>query len=390
MPWNSAWISKGKNPHFEKKPVNLKIRPNIAALIPYPPGKPIEELEREYGISGSIKLASNENPLGPSPKAVAAISACLKNLHRYPDGSCYYLATALAAKLGVKPGQLVFGNGSNEIIGLLTAAFVAPGDEVITSHPTFLVYQTMVQAQDGVNRVVPLKKMHHDLDAILAQVTEKTRLIFLDNPNNPTGTAFGRDAFASFLKQLPDHVIVALDEAYVDFVDADLRLDAREYLHAETPVVALRTFSKAYGLAGLRIGYGLMPSEIAGYLHRVRQPFNVNLPAQIGALAALSDDEHYQKTLDLTRKGFAWLREEIEKLGCTVFPTQTNFFLIDVHGDGKKLYENMLSKGVIVRPMNAYSYPTYIRITVGLPEENQRFVRTLTEALGELGYVAKN
>lgn len=369
--------------------MNLKIRPNIADLIPYPPGKPIEELEREYGVSGSIKLASNENPLGPSPKAVAAIGACLKNLHRYPDGSCYYLATALAAKLGVQPGQIVFGNGSNEIIGLLTAAFVAPGDEVITSHPTFLVYQTMVQAQDGVNRVVPLRKMHHDLDAILALVSEKTRIIFLDNPNNPTGTAFGREAFASFLRQLPDHVIVALDEAYVDFVDPALRLDARDYLQAATPVVALRTFSKAYGLAGLRIGYGLMPAEIAGYLHRVRQPFNVNLPAQVGALAALADDEHYRKTLNLTREGYAWLREEVEKLGCRVFPTQTNFFLIDVHGEGKKLYEQMLAKGVIVRPMNAYGYPTYIRITVGLPEENQRFVRALAEALGELGYAAK-
>lgn len=380
--------SKTKNLSY-KNIVNLKIRPNIADLVPYPPGKPIEELEREYGITGSIKLASNENPLGPSPKAVAAISHCLNQLHRYPDGSCYYLATALADKLGVNPAELVFGNGSNEIIGLLIMAFVAPGDEVITSHPTFLVYQKMVQAQGGVNRVVPLKEMRHDLVAILEQITEKTRIIFLDNPNNPTGTVFDREAFENFLRQVPEHVVVALDEAYVDFVDADLRLDARVYLQSQTPVVALRTFSKAYGLAGLRVGYGLMPREIAGYLHRVRQPFNVNFPAQVGAIAALTDEEHYLKTLARTKEGYGWLRQEVEKLGCTVFPTQTNFFLIDIHGDGKQVYEQLLRKGVIIRPMNAYGYPSYIRITVGLPPENQRFVSALAGTLEELGYAGK-
>ncbi|MEW6501008.1 MAG: histidinol-phosphate transaminase [Thermodesulfobacteriota bacterium] len=366
--------------------MKLKVADNIATLIPYPPGKPLEELEREYGITGSIKLASNENPLGPSPKAVAAIAAGLDKLHRYPDGSCYYLAQALAARLGVEPAALVFGNGSNEIIGLLIAAFLAPGQEVVTSHPTFLVYQKMVQAQGGINRVVPLREMRHDLDSILAAVTAKTRLIFLDNPNNPTGTVFTAARFEAFLDRVPEGVIVALDEAYVDFVAPDLRLDARKYLHHKTPVVALRTFSKAYGLAGLRVGYGLMHPEIADYLHRVRQPFNVNQLAQVAALAALADDDHYEKTMRLTREGMAWLACEVEKLGCTAFPSQTNFFLIDVKGDGKKLYERMLMKGVIVRPMQAYGYPTYIRLTVGLPEENARFVKSLAESLAELGY----
>jgi histidinol-phosphate aminotransferase len=366
--------------------MNIKVAENIASLIPYPPGKPIEELEREYGISGSIKLASNENALGPSPKAVAAIAGALAKLHRYPDGSCYYLARRLAAKIGVSPGELVFGNGSNEIIGLLIASFLQPGEEVITSHPSFLVYQKMVQAQGGVNRVVPLKEMRHHLQAILEEITDRTRLIFIDNPNNPTGSVFAAADFESFLDEVPNHVIVVLDEAYVDFVDADLGLDARAFLHRETPVVALRTFSKAYGLAGLRIGYGLMREELAGYLHRLRQPFNVNHLAQIGALAALEDEEHYQNTLTMTTEGMIWLHREIARLDCRPLPSQANFFLVDVGGSGKKLYEQLLSKGVIVRPMQAYGYPNYIRITVGLPAENERLVRAMAEVLKESGH----
>jgi histidinol-phosphate aminotransferase len=366
--------------------MNIKIPDNIASLVPYPPGKPIEELEREYGISGSIKLASNENALGPSPKAVAAIAGALAKLHRYPDGSCHYLAAGLAAKIGVDPEEIVFGNGSNEIIGLLIATFLQPGDEVITSHPTFLVYQKMVQAQGGINQVVPLNKMRHHFPAILEAVTDRTRLIFLDNPNNPTGTAFPAAEFEAFLAAVPDHVIVVLDEAYVDFVNSDLRLDARRYLHREAPVVALRTFSKAYGLAGLRIGYGLMRKDLAGYLHRLRQPFNVNQLAQIGALAALEDDEHYNRTLTMTSEGMIWLHREIARLGCRPLPSQANFFLVDVGGSGKKLYEQLLAKGVIVRPMQAYGYPNYIRITVGLPTENERLVRAMAEALQEVGH----
>jgi histidinol-phosphate aminotransferase len=367
--------------------MKLRIAENIEKLIPYPPGKPIEELEREYGISGSIKLASNENALGPSPKALAAIATALPKLHRYPDGSCYYLANRLAAKLEVAPGEIVFGNGSNEIISLLIATFVQPGDEVITSNPTFLVYQKVVQAQGGLNRVVPLKEMHHDLEGILAAVTDRTRLMFLDNPNNPTGTIFGASEFQAFLAAVPDHVIVVLDEAYVDFVDADLRFDARSFLHLQTPVVALRTFSKAYGLAGLRVGYGLMREEIASYLHRLRQPFNVNQLAQVAALAALDDDEHYRHTLTMTTEGMIWLQREISGLGCRPLPSQANFFLVDVGGNGKRLYENLLTKGVIVRPMEAYGYPDFIRITVGLPAENERLVGAMAAALKELNYV---
>lgn len=367
--------------------MKLNVAKNIEDLVPYPPGKPIEELEREYGISGSIKLASNENPLGPSPKAMNAIQQAVGNLHRYPDGSCYYLTHRLAERLEVSPAEIVFGNGSNELIELLVSTFLTPGQEVITSHPTFLVYEKMVQAHGGVNRVIPLKKMRHDLTAIASAVGENTRLIFLDNPNNPTATVFSVEEFESFLSRIPEHVLVVLDEAYVDFVDPALRLDARKYLGASPAVVALRTFSKAYGLAGLRIGYGLMAAPIASYVHRVRQPFNVNQLAQIGALAALDDDDHYDRTLSSTKQGLDWLSREVKNLGCIPYPSQTNFFLIDVGGEAKAVYEKMLTKGVIIRAMNAYGYPHFIRITGGLPEENQRFVSALGETLHELEYV---
>ena len=381
--------------------MKLKVADNIRSLVPYPPGKPLEELEREYGITGSIKLASNENALGPSPKAVAAIAAALNNLHRYPDGSNYYLTRKLSAKLGVKREEIVFGNGSNEVIGLLVIAYLDSGEQVITSDPTFLMYQKFVQARGGEVISVPMKTvpaengpdatggwplgLAHDLETILARINEKTRMIFLDNPNNPTGTVIGKEDFESFLAQVPEDVLVVLDEAYVDFVDEDTRLDAREYLYNKTPVVSLRTFSKAYGLAGLRLGFGLMRPEIADFLHRVRQPFNVNLLAQIGVLAALDDDEHYTNTLRMSKEGIAWLNGEIDRLGCRPFATQTNFFLVDVHMDCRKVYKQMLAKGVIVRPMNAYGYPDYIRITVGTQKENIRFIEALAQTLKELG-----
>jgi histidinol-phosphate aminotransferase len=367
--------------------VKLKVAPHISSLVPYPPGKPIEELEREYGISGSIKLASNENAWGPSPRAMEAIKGALQNLHRYPDGSCYYLSKSLAAKIGVKPDEIVFGNGSNEIIGLLIAAFLQTGEEVISSHPSFLMYQKLVQVQGGSNKVVELSEsMRHDLEAILKSVSAKTRIIFLDNPNNPTGTIIDRENFAAFMEQLPQEIIVVLDEAYVDFVDPALRIDVLEYIRAGKPVAALRTFSKAYGLSGLRLGYGIMHAEIAGYLNRVRQPFNVNSLAQVGGVAALEDDAHYRMTLQKSSDGIAWLQEEVAKLGCRPMETHTNFFLIDVKGNGRKLYEHMLRQGVIVRPMQAYGYPNYIRITVGRRDENRRFVAALAKSLQELYY----
>ena len=357
--------------------MKIKIPSAIEAIKPYPPGKPIDELEREYGIKNSIKLASNENAWGPSPKAIRALQTELLNLHRYPDGSCYYLVQALAEKLGVAAAEIVVGNGSNEIIEFLVKAFVQEGDEVITSHPSFLMYQKIVQVRGGVNHVLPLKDMRHDLAAVRNTVTEKTRLIFLDNPNNPTGTAIPPEELDRFVSDMPESVVVVLDEAYVDFMDKSLQVDFHSLIKnvpGRCPVVVLRTFSKAYGLAGLRIGYGLMAREIAECLHKVRQPFNINQMAQIGALAALDDEDYYQSTLDRTASGIAFLSKEADKLGCRSYPSETNFFLIDVRGDADKLYQAMLYKGVIVRSMSAYGFTSFIRVTVGTQEENNRFL----------------
>ncbi len=370
--------------------MNIQVPDNIKAITPYPPGKPIEELEREHGISGSIKLASNENPFGPSPAAVEAMHAALSNLHRYPDGSCYYLGRALSNHLGMTPEQIVFGNGSNEVIEFLVKAFVREGDEVITSHPSFLMYQKLVQVRGGKNRVVDLKDMSHDLEAIAALVSPRTRLIFIDNPNNPTGTLVSRERLIAFLSGLPDNLLVVLDEAYIDFVDEDRGYDTLSLVNdvdGRCGVVLLRTFSKAYGLAGLRIGFGLMAPPVAACLHKVRQPFNVNLVAQQGALAALGDEEFYRQTLSRTAAGKRFLLGGVEALGCKAYPSQTNFFLIDVRGDATRLYENMLGKGVIVRSMKAYGYPSFIRINVGSEPENQRFLSALGQALKECGHV---
>ncbi|MFH0783827.1 MAG: histidinol-phosphate transaminase [Pseudomonadota bacterium] len=363
---------------------------NISAITPYPSGKPQEELEREQGITGSIKLASNENPWGPSPKAVRAIRSELLNLHRYPDGSCYYLINALAGKLGVDPAEVVLGNGSNEIIDFLVKAFVREGDEVISSHPSFLMYQKCVQVRGGINYVAPLRDMHHDLTLVRELVSDKTRLIFLDNPNNPTGSTIPPVELYQFLSDIPETVIVVLDEAYIDFADNQLRVDIYSLIRnieGRCPVVFLRTFSKIYGLAGLRIGYGLMAREIASCLHKVRQPFNINQMAQVGALAALDDEEYYERTLSRTRAGLDFLRREVEVLGCKSYPSQTNFFLIDVGGNADLLYDTMLTKGVIVRSMCAYGLETFIRVTVGTEEENKRFLYSLADSLTELKYV---
>ncbi|WP_419174190.1 histidinol-phosphate transaminase [Desulfosediminicola sp.] len=370
--------------------MKLNIPENIQAIVPYPPGKPMDELEREYGVKNPIKLASNENPWGPSPKAIEALLAACSNLNRYPDGSSYYLVEAIAKNQKVRPAEVVVGNGSNELIEFLVKAFVMPGDEVITSHPSFLMYQKFVQVRGGENIVIDLKGLHHDLEGIQAAITPKTRLVFLDNPNNPTGTYLAPEVLTSFLERVPEQVIVVLDEAYVDFMDDELRPDFHALLErdeAKCPVVFLRTFSKAYGLSGLRVGFGLMNQEIAQCLHKVRQPFNLNSLGQVAAQAAIEDDDFFAATISRTRQGRQFLVDEVEKLGCSCVPSQTNFIFIDIKGEADPLYEAMLHKGVIIRSMRAYGFPTYIRITVGTVEENDRFLNTFSECLKELKYV---
>lgn len=369
--------------------MKIAVSENISSIVAYKPGKPLEELEREYGISGSIKMASNENPWGPSPLAVQAVRDSLQNLHRYPDGSGHYLTHALAEKFGFAPGEIVLGNGSNEIIEMLVKAFIRTGDEVITSHPSFLMYQKIVQVRGGINIVIPLRRMSHDLAAIQAAITAQTRLIFLDNPNNPTGSPIKPADLYSFLSEVPESVLVVLDEAYVDFMDKELHVDIFSLIRnsrGRCGVVSLRTFSKAYGLAGLRVGYGLMPSDVAGYLHKVRQPFNVNQLAQAGALAALKDEDFYLQTLRKTRDGLDFLRGELDKIGCKSYPSQANFFLVDVQGDATVMFEAMLHKGVIVRSMKSYGYPDMIRVTVGTEKENIRFLQAFSDCLRELSY----
>ncbi len=360
--------------------MKLIIPENIQSIEPYKPGKTQEELEREYGISGSIKLASNENPYPPSPQVVEAITNALSGINRYPDAACHDLIEAIADKYGVDKEDVVIGNGSNDLIDFLVKAFVEKGDEVITSHPSFLMYQKFVQVRGGINHIVPLKEMTHDLQGILRQINDKTRLIFIDNPNNPTGTAIvPRDLYV-FLSTVPEHVIVVIDEAYADFMDQGLRPDASSLIHnakKRCPVVFMRTFSKAYGLAGLRIGYGLMNPEIAACLHKVRQPFTVNTLAQIAAREALDEEEHYQFVFQKNRESIQYLEGILQKFGCKTYPTEGNFILVDVKGDADKLCEALLYKGIIVRSMKAYGFPSCIRVTAGTDLENLSFVEKI-------------
>ncbi len=357
----------------------------IRELVPYPPGKPKDELEREYGIKDAIKLASNENDLGPSPEAEKRIKEVLDELHRYPDGSCYYLKQALSQKFGVSPSNLVLGNGSNELIDFLCRVFIRKGRNAISSKPSFLVYSKMVQITGGENRVVPLRDGTHDLDAILVGIDENTRLIFLDNPNNPMGTVIPKKAMEEFLSGLPQHLLVILDEAYGEFVRPGTDwAEGIEFFKQDQRVVVLRTFSKAYGLAGLRVGYGIMHEEIAALLDRVRQPFNVNLPAQEGALAALLDKSHLESTLENTWHEMLKLFKEIQELGCTPYESNTNFMLVDTKRNARDFFEAMLRKGVIIRSMESYGFPTFIRVTIGTPEENQRFLNAFAEVLQQI------
>jgi histidinol-phosphate aminotransferase len=356
-------------------------RRGVEGLVPYPPGKPIEELERDLGIRGSIKLASNENPLGPSPGAVDAIRERLETLNRYPDGSGYYLKTKLSRKFGLSPDQIVLGNGSNEIIELIIRTFLEPGEEAVQAFPTFLVYEKIVKGAGGRTISVPLERFGINLKGMLEAVTPRTKIVFVNNPNNPTGSILGARELELFLKALPKDVIVALDEAYIEFVTDPGCADGLRLLDTHPGIVVLRTFSKLYGLAGLRIGYAFTSVKIAGYINRVRQPFNANALAQAAATAALDDTDFANRTLDTVREGLTYLQEHLDRMGLEYIPTQTNFFLIRVPSGGKNTYEKLLRKGVIVRSMDSYSLPEYIRINVGLPEENERFIRTLGSLL---------
>jgi histidinol-phosphate aminotransferase len=364
------------------KPLKLCVPEEISSLVPYPPGKPIEELERELGIKGSIKLASNENPFGPSKKALEAISKALQGLNRYPDGSCYYLKNKLSAHLNVPPEMIIPGNGSNEIIELLVRTFLSRGDEVLMAYPCFAVYPIVVQAAGGTAVKVPLKGLTFDLEAMARRITKKTRLVFIDNPNNPTGTMVSAGELRKFMDSVPDGTIVCIDEAYYEFAKSPDFPDSLEYVREGRAAVVLRTFSKTHGLAGIRIGYGIAHPDIIDYMNRVRQPFNVNTLAQVAAIAALEDTEHLKRSRENNASGLKFLFGELKKLNYECVPTEANFFLVKV-GGGKAVYEALLAKGVIVRSMQGFGLGEYIRVTVGLPEENRRFIEAFREVVSQ-------
>lgn len=357
----------------------IRISPDIASITPYSPGKPIEELERELGITGSIKLASNENPRGPSPRALAVLAAAAPSLHRYPDGAGHRLRHALAERWKVSPEQVILGNGSDEVIALLTKAFLQSGDEALVADPSFIVYTIDVTASHARPVLVPLREHRHDLHAMAKAITSKTRMIFICNPNNPTGTYVSASEVTDFLRSVPPDVIVVFDEAYYEYVTAADYPDSLAVLAGGRNLVVLRTFSKIYGLAGLRIGYGVTTTEIATHLNRVRPPFNTNSLAQHAALAALEDEEHVQESRRMNIEGRQFLMERLRALSFTVVPSEANFVYFDARRDGKPLFDALLRHGVIVRHLGG----SYLRVTIGLPHENRRFIDALQSIMNQ-------
>ncbi|MEW8026350.1 MAG: histidinol-phosphate transaminase [Candidatus Thiodiazotropha sp.] len=355
--------------------------PGIEDLKPYLPGKPIAELERELGISHSIKLASNENPLGVSEKVIEAICQYAPELSRYPDGGGYRLRQRLAEKHAVDPACITLGNGSNDVLDMVARVFLSPHVESLFSEYAFAVYPISSQAVGARLAVAPAKDYGHDLDRMLQMITPRTRVIWIANPNNPTGTRLTETELYSFLLQLPDHLIVVIDEAYFEYVQARNFPDATAWLERFPHLIVTRTFSKAYGLASLRIGYGLSSAAIADLLNRVRQPFNVNALAQSAALAALDDQDFIRRSIALNNKGMQQYQQGFETLGLDYIPSVANFIAVDVGEDAQKVDRALLREGCITRPIANYGLPNHLRISVGLEEENDRLLTTLKKVL---------
>ncbi|HPR05748.1 MAG TPA: histidinol-phosphate transaminase [Denitromonas sp.] len=354
----------------------------IRAISPYQPGKPISELAREMGLveASIVKLASNENPLGISPMAKEAISRAVLELARYPDGNGFALKAALSERTGVPMNGIVLGNGSNDVLELVARTFLTPGSEAVFSEHAFAVYPLATMAVGGKPVVVPAKNFGHDLDAMAAAVTDKTGVIFIANPNNPTGTFLPGPQIAAFLEKIPERVLVVLDEAYTEYLSDDDRYDAIGWLARFPNLLVSRTFSKAYGLAGLRVGYGLAHPSVIDLLNRVRQPFNVNSLALAAATAALSDEEFLAKSADLNRRGMTQLTDAFRAMSLEWIPSWANFVTVKV-GDGETINRKLLAQVVIVRLVASYGMPQWLRVSIGLPEENARFISALKQAL---------
>jgi histidinol-phosphate aminotransferase len=357
---------------------------HVASLQPYVPGKPIEEVEREYGVSDVAKLASNENALGPSPLALRAAREACARVHLYPDGSAFLLKKALSARFSVPVEEILVGNGSNELIELLVRTFVLEGEEVLTSAQSFVAYKLAAHAHGRTLVEAPMKeRFHYDLDAIHARLSPRTKVVFLANPDNPTGTWFLEKELVHFLGSVPRDALVVLDEAYVEFVDVAGFQDSLALRKRYPNLVVLRTFSKIYGLAGLRLGYAFARPEVVAYLDRVRAPFNVNLVAQAAGVAALDDEEHVQLSRGLVHAERPFLEAGLRELGATVVPSQGNFVLADFPGrPGMALFDALLREAVVVRPVAGYGFPTAQRITVGTRAENVKVLAALRRVLG--------
>ncbi len=369
----------------ERRPDAL-VGENIASLTPYVPGKPIEELRRERGLEGEIaKLASNENPLGPSPKAIAAAQAALLEAHLYPDGGAFYLRKRLGEYLGVDPARIIAGNGSNELLEILARTFCRPGDHVVVSAHAFVIYKLIAQASDLEISEVPMAPgLQMDLVAMAEAIRPDTRLVFLANPNNPTGTWFGRDPFEAFLDTLQRRnlrPLVIMDEAYTEFATAPDFPDSLRYHDRYDRLVTLRTFSKCYGLAAFRVGYGVAHPSLIDYMNRVRAPFNTGRVAQAAAIGALDDAEFLAASVALNEAGRVQLKEGLQALGLEVFPSMANFVLCRLPRPGAEVFDRLLQRGVIVRPMAGYGLPDCIRVSVGTAAQNTRFLQALAEVL---------
>lgn len=357
------------------------VRRNILNIAPYIAGKPIEETKRELRLKEVVKLASNENPLGVSPKALAAIKKSLKSINRYPDSQGFYLKRKIAQYFNLTPANVILGNGSDEIIDIIVKTFVEDDENIITADITFLEYEIISSVQSRKIITVPLRYFKYDLQAIKSRIDKKTKVVFISNPNNPTGTYVTRYEIEEFIKDLPDGVLVVLDEAYDTFVDADDFLSGLKFIGKKN-VIVLKTFSKAYGLAGLRIGFALGSPEFIASMEIARQPFNVNTLAQVAACTALDDKDFLRKTRDVVLRGKNYLYESLAKLGIAYLPSVANFILIDVGRDCVGVFKEMLRYGVIVRDMKQYGLKNFIRVTVGTKKENERFVKVLRKVIG--------
>jgi len=356
---------------------------SVKAIKPYEAGKPLSELAREYGITDAVKLASNENPFGCSPEVARAVSSKLSGMHRYPEPVPYTLCRKLAEKYHVRMENLVIGNGSDDIIALLAHGFLDPGQEAVMPLPSFLMYEICVKTAKGVPVMVPLKDFSTNLDGLAKAVTPRTKLVFVTNPFNPTGAVITRDEFLRFAGRLPDNVLIVVDEAYIEFVRRDSVYNALAAPLADPRIVTIRTFSKAYGLAGFRIGYGVMDSTVAEILNRIRQPFNVNALAQVAARAALEDTDFLSKTIVNIHQGIDFLTRKFTDAGFEVLPTQANFLMVDVKQNARDICEKLLRKGVVVRSLASYGYDTFVRINAGTDRENQTCVDALVSVAGK-------